>query len=481
RNSVSDINSLRSQFAVGEVVLVTGGARGVTAEVAAAMAEAIQPTLLLFGRSAEPGPEPAELAGCTNESSIVSVLARQNTAKRTPAQLIGEARKILADREVRQNLERFRSLGAKVVYRSVDLQNQESVRRALAEVVSQYGQVRGLVHGAGVLADKRVEDLSADACAPVLETKVSGLRNVLSALNLHELKFCCLFSSITARVGRTGQAAYAAANEMLNKLSIHYSKLYPTCRWLSLGWGPWDGGMVTPALKKVFSGEGIGLIPLEGGSWALLEVLGSKPSYSQGVELMVLEGDGRSATPNRPLPASAAVPSVTSAANGMKSSGPRLVWEQETGIEHWPVLLDHVINGSAVVPTALLTELMIESAMHALPGYEFGGVSDMKVLNGVVLDGRGPGRLEVWLESTTAQPGRMDAGIVIRSRSGETARQVDHARCRVSLVNSVVAIQPPAWAPLSPTDVCQAPYQNLLFHGPRFQILSGPVQFDHQS
>lgn len=481
RNSVADINSLRGRFAVGEVVLVTGGARGVTAEVAAALAEAIQPTLLLFGRSAEPGPEPTELAGCTTESSIVSVLARQNTAKRTPAQLIGEARRILADREVRQNLERFRSLGARVVYRSVDLQNQNSVSRTLAEVVSQYGEVRGLVHGAGVLADKRVEDLSADACAPVLETKVSGLRNVLSAINLQELKFCCLFSSITARVGRTGQAAYAAANEMLNKLSIHYSKLYPGCRWLSLGWGPWDGGMVTPALKKVFSSEGIGLIPLEGGSWALLELLGGKPSNTQGVELMVLEGDGRSATPNRDLPASAAIPAVATATSGMKPGGPRLLWEQETGIDHWPVLLDHVINGAAVVPTALLTELMIESAMHALPGYELGKVSEMKVLKGVVLDGRGPGRLEIWLESTTAQAGQVDADIVIRSRSKETDRQVDHARCRVSLVNSAVAPDPPTWAPLSPKEICQAPYQNLLFHGPRFQILSGSVQYDNQS
>jgi NAD(P)-dependent dehydrogenase (short-subunit alcohol dehydrogenase family) len=436
---------------------------------------------VLFGRSGEPGPESAELAACGTESALVSVLARQSTVKRTPAQLIGEARKILADREVRQNLERFRSLGAKVVYRSVDLQKSESVQKAVSEVIQQHGPVRGLVHGAGVLADKRVEDLSADACAPVLETKVRGLLNVLAAIDLKEMKFCCLFSSITARVGRTGQAAYAAANEMLNKLAIHQSKLYPGCRWLSLGWGPWDGGMVTPALKKVFSGEGIGLIPLEGGSWALAELLGGSRLNSQGVELMVLEGDGRSATPNRAMPESARV-MPRHVANGVKPAGPRLIWEKEAGIEHWPVLLDHVINGSPVVPTALLTELMIESAMHALPGLELAKVSGMKVLKGVVLGPEGPGSLQIWLESISGQDsGLVTAEIVVRSRLGSSGRTIDHARCRVSLCTSPQPPALPAWATPRPANLCTEPYHNLLFHGPRFQILSGSVQFDNGS
>jgi NAD(P)-dependent dehydrogenase (short-subunit alcohol dehydrogenase family) len=133
--------------------VVTGGARGVTAEVAAAFAEAVQPTLLLLGRSAEPGPEAEGLAGCRTESELVGALARQNTAKRLPAQLVAEARRTLADREVRQNLDRFRQFGAKVVYRAVDLQNGEAVAKALAEAARTFGPIRGVIHGAGVLAD----------------------------------------------------------------------------------------------------------------------------------------------------------------------------------------------------------------------------------------------------------------------------------------------------------------------------------------
>src|SRR5206468_12595144 len=47
-----------------DVIVITGGARGVTAEVAVALAEACRPTLVLLGRSAEPAPEPPELATC---------------------------------------------------------------------------------------------------------------------------------------------------------------------------------------------------------------------------------------------------------------------------------------------------------------------------------------------------------------------------------------------------------------------------------
>ncbi|MFP5503801.1 MAG: phosphopantetheine-binding protein, partial [Candidatus Sericytochromatia bacterium] len=52
----------------GDVVVVSGGARGVTAETAIALAERYRPTLVLLGRTPEPGPEPAWLAGLDQEA-----------------------------------------------------------------------------------------------------------------------------------------------------------------------------------------------------------------------------------------------------------------------------------------------------------------------------------------------------------------------------------------------------------------------------
>ena len=60
-----------------------------------------------------------------------------------------------------------------------------------------------------------------------------------------------MFSSSTGRFGRIGQVDYAVANEVLNKIADQQAESRPDCRVLSLNWGPWDGGMVTPALKKI--------------------------------------------------------------------------------------------------------------------------------------------------------------------------------------------------------------------------------------
>jgi hypothetical protein len=94
--------------------------------------------------------------------------------------------------------------------------------------------------------------------AQVFQTKVGGLRALLAGLTADELRFLVLFSSSTARFGRTGQVDYAMANEALNKLAWQISVDRPVCRVISLNWGPWDGGMVTPALRELFAREGRG-------------------------------------------------------------------------------------------------------------------------------------------------------------------------------------------------------------------------------
>src|SRR5205823_3074710 len=70
----------------GDVVLVTGGARGVTAEVALALARAAQPVLVLLGRSPEPSAEPAWLTAAQDEGAIKrALLGDAQSRGETPA------------------------------------------------------------------------------------------------------------------------------------------------------------------------------------------------------------------------------------------------------------------------------------------------------------------------------------------------------------------------------------------------------------
>src|SRR5205807_2166970 len=154
--------------------------------------------------------------------------------------------------------------------------------------------VTAVVHGAGVLADRRIEDLTGEQFDLVYSTKVDGLRNLLDLLAHEDLKALVLFSSTTARFGRTGQLAYAAANEVLNKTAQVEARRRSGCRVVALNWGPWDGGMVTAGLRKLFESEGVGLIPLSDGAAFMVQELNAA---GRSVEVVAL-GKQRTTAPS---------------------------------------------------------------------------------------------------------------------------------------------------------------------------------------
>ncbi len=67
---------LDSPVSYGDVVVISGGARGVTAEVAVALAASSRATLLLLGRSEAPQAEPPWLDGLSGEAEIKKGSAR---------------------------------------------------------------------------------------------------------------------------------------------------------------------------------------------------------------------------------------------------------------------------------------------------------------------------------------------------------------------------------------------------------------------
>ena len=149
--------------------------------------------------------------------------------------------------------------------------------------------MRGLVHGAGVLADALLEDRrDAAQLDRVLDTKVRGLAALLRATDADPLAWICLFSSAAARAGNAGQADYAMANEILNKVAAAEARRRGDhTRVVSLGWGPWDGGMVTPALAQHFASRGIGLIPLEDGAAAFVREAEAPPAGPVSAEVLL--------------------------------------------------------------------------------------------------------------------------------------------------------------------------------------------------
>ncbi len=270
----------------GDLVVVSGGARGVTAEAALAMARAWRPRLAILGRSPEPAREPEWLSGLTTDAQIKQALIARSPAGTVPRAIDSQCKQILAQREVATALARLRATGIPLTYHAVDVRDQAMLRPLIAQLQREFGPVRGLIHGAGVLADGRIEDKTREQFDRVFETKVAGLRHLLGAVLPEDLRVLGLFSSYTARYGRVGQCDYAIANEVLNKLSRQFSIEHPQTHVVSFNWGPWDGGMVTGGLRQLFASEGVGLIPLAEGAELLVREF--TQNVSRPVELLVI-------------------------------------------------------------------------------------------------------------------------------------------------------------------------------------------------
>lgn len=354
----------------GDVIVLSGGARGVTSETAVALARAFSPILVLLGRSPDPSPEPEWLAPLRDEVKIKQTLATHLNGSSSLREVADRYQRLQANREILHNVERMRAAGAQVVYQQVDVTDQQAVRSILAEVRTAHGPIRGLIHGAGVLADRLIEDKTNDQFDKVLATKLGGLQSLLGAIDPDELKLLVLFSSTTGRLGRKGQVDYAVANEALNKLARDHAYRYPECRVVAMNWGPWDGGMVTTALKNVFKAEGIGLIPLrEGAQFLIQEIQEAGPSP---VEVVALAG---------PLPAEKLQPEGKKRARELA-----VVFERPLSLELCPFMRSHVLDGRAVLPMAMMVEWLAHGALHAHPGLVFHGFNNLRILKGVRLD-----------------------------------------------------------------------------------------------
>jgi len=256
------------------VFLVTGGARGVTAEIARQLAERYQPTLILAGASPLPsGPEPADTAGITELPRLKSALtARLRTSSGTvkPAAVEAALQRLLKDREIVQTIEGLRTKGAKVEYHSVDVRQEEALGDLIDRVYREHGRLDVVIHGAGIIEDKLIKDKTPESFDRVVHTKADSVFVLSRKLRPDGLKCLLFMSSVTAAFGNRGQADYAAANGIMNGLSVILSGQWPA-RVVAMNWGPWgSSGMVSEEVRQQFLSRGIQMIPLDGGALAAL-------------------------------------------------------------------------------------------------------------------------------------------------------------------------------------------------------------------
>ena len=123
--------------------------------------------------------------------------------------------------EARQSLARLQALGAEVVAWQADVSNKRDVARLLQAVASKLPPLRGILHTAMVIDDGIVTQLDAERFHRVMAPKACGAWHLHEATAGIPLDCFVLFSSISAVLGSSGQANYAAANCFMEALAHH--------------------------------------------------------------------------------------------------------------------------------------------------------------------------------------------------------------------------------------------------------------------
>jgi NAD(P)-dependent dehydrogenase (short-subunit alcohol dehydrogenase family) len=260
-----------TQLGPESVVLLTGGARGITARLAVSLAATYGCSLELVGRSPVPdAPEEPEFAAAEDATQLRKVLIARG--ERTPAVIEASVARLLAAREIRSTLSAIDNAGVKVSYHAVDVRDAEALSGVVDSVYDRHGRLDGIVHGAGVIEDRLLADKTPESFRRVFDTKVGAAHTLVGAVR-EPYPFLVLFTSVSGAFGNKGQVDYAAANDALAALawSLTSQQYGPV---VAVDWGPWAGsGMVTPQLDREYARRGVGLVDPEEGVARLLDEL----------------------------------------------------------------------------------------------------------------------------------------------------------------------------------------------------------------
>lgn len=187
-----------------DLVVISGGAKGITAECTIALLQATGARAILLGTTAEK----------------------------------------LKNTEVSTTLQRIQDIGLEATYLSCDVTSQYAVRTALQLGVERFkanlSDIKGLIHGAGINIPTPVTNLSAATLMREYTIKVSGLNNLIHAIGADNLNLCVGLGSVIGVVGMHRNSGYALANEAMAATLIELKRDYPHLQVACPAYSVWD-------------------------------------------------------------------------------------------------------------------------------------------------------------------------------------------------------------------------------------------------
>jgi enediyne polyketide synthase len=411
-----------------DVLLVTGGGKGITAECALAVA--------------------------VDSGARLAVIGRDDPAR---------------DEEIAANLARMAAAGVVCRYERADVTDAGQVAAAVARFEADLGPITAVVHGAGRNEPAALAALTEERMRQTLAVKITGLRSVLDAVDQDGIKLLVTFGSIIGRAGLRGEAHYSTANDWMSELAVEFQHAHPSARVLAMEWSVWSGAGMGERLGVVeaLSRDGITPISVEDGLRVLRQVL-ADPSAGP-----VLTITGRmGGLPTLPLDTSRELP-VTRFVDRVLVHYPdvELITEVELSAGSDPYLSDHLLDGDLLFPAVIGMEAMSQVAAAVLGRTGAPLFEDVEFLRPIVV------RPDTTTSVRLAALVRDAETVSVVVRAEDTGFGADHFRATLRLPRPAPpdggAVREAARLPLVPVDPITELYGGVMFQGKRFQRLLG--------
>ncbi|MHA1205163.1 MAG: SDR family NAD(P)-dependent oxidoreductase, partial [Candidatus Heimdallarchaeaceae archaeon] len=254
-----------------DLILVTGGARGITYECIKELTKDAKPSIAIVGRTKLPE-DVSELLFLTDKEiankkeEIKEKLAQENE-KVTPVMIEKAWKRFLNTVEIAKNILYLIENEVNANYYSADVSDEEQMKSVLSQIEEDFEKtITLIVHGAGIEESKAFKKKKLEMAKKIVQVKISGLYNILNNIDQSNLKKIICFSSIAGRFGNRGQVDYAFANGYLARTCWKFKQ--QGINALAIDWSAWaDIGMATQgSILKVLKAAGITPIPLKEGT-----------------------------------------------------------------------------------------------------------------------------------------------------------------------------------------------------------------------
>ena len=425
-----------TQWSDRDVVLATGGAKGITAAIALELAKRTKARIALVGSTPYD-----EATGGGND-------------------------------EISRTLEKYEAMGLTAKYYCCDVVDSQAVKRMADAVARELGPVSAVVHGAALNIPRTASRVSAEEALEEIAPKVVGAINLIEATGGRPLKVFAGLSSVIASTGMPGNAWYAFSNEALEIIVANYGRTMPETHAFCAAYSIWsDEGMgVRMGSAERLKRLGIGTISTSDGVEHFLRLFFHNSGTGRAIVSSRIDGihTWRQKTPPKPVGARFLETPVFVA--------PKVesIYKAKLTLARDLYLKDHFFDGSYLMPAVFGLEAMAQVAASTLglASFERVRVEDIYLRHPITVDS--DFGAEIFVRALVEERGRGDRRTVVRTAIVKPGAIFDDDFFSARFVFEPDALLPRADIELPETDLGIRPETDLyrdglLFQGPRFQ------------